>query len=171
MLKFKNIGKTKTVFYKNGKLKKNEIDWTLNTDNKNGLDLNINMNDDGNNMHYHQYLTNRELEELLKKPVIDKSLEDRLIDDFNPYDNNQYDNNPYDNNLFQSQSFQSSQPLMIMSNKNSKTIRPKIIKIKLCTRKKNHHKHRHHHNRTISNRNRNRSNKHKKRSYSNTTSM
>ena len=162
MLKFKNIGKTKTVFYKNGKLKKNEIDWTLNTDNKNGLDLNINMNDDGNNMHYHQYLTNRELEELLKKPVIDKSLEDRLIDDFNPYDNN----------LIQSPSFQ-SQPLMIVSNKKSKTIRPKIIKIKLCSRKKNHHKHRHHHNRSISNSNSNsnRSKKHKKRSYSNTTSM
>lgn len=170
MFKLKNIGKTKTVFYKDGKLKKNEIDWTLNTDNKNGLDLNINMNDDGNNMHYHQYLTTRELEELLKKPVVNKNLEDRLIDDFNPYDNNQYDNN-----LIQSPSFQSSQPLMIVSNKKSKTIRPKIYHIKLCSRKKNHHKHRHHHNRTISNSNRNsnrnRSKKHKKRSYSNTTSM
>jgi hypothetical protein len=162
MFKLKNIGKTKTVLYKNGKLKKNEIDWTLNTDNKNGLDLNINMNDDGNNIHYHQYLTSKELEELLTKPVINKSLEERLMEDFKPYDNNIM-SQTYLNN----QSPTIPQQIMIIPTKtskknrsvrkNSRKIRPKIIKIKIYTRKNKHHKHNSHNK---SNRNRNRSKKH-----------
>ena len=145
MFKLKNIGKTKTLLYRNGKLKKNEIEWTLNSDNKNGMDLNINMNDDGNNMHYHQNLTNRELEELLKNPVVNKSLEERLIEDFKPYDND-----------IMREMYNQPQPhlqpqLIIMPTKKSKKFRsfrnfskkirhrPKLIQIKIYSRKRNNH--------------------------------
>jgi hypothetical protein len=145
MFKLKNIGKTKTLLYRNGKLKKNEIEWTLNSDNKNGMDLNINMNDDGNNMHYHQNLTNRELEELLKNPVVNKSLEERLMEDFKPYDNDIMPDTRYLN--YHSPHLQPH--LIIMPTKKSKKIRPfrkfskkirhrpKLIQIKIYSRKRN----------------------------------
>ena len=90
--KIKNIGKTKTLIYNGIKPpKKNDIEWSIDYDNKNGVDLNVNMNNDGDKSHYHQYLTNSELEELLKIPVVDKSIHERLLEDFNPYNNNNVD--------------------------------------------------------------------------------
>jgi hypothetical protein len=88
MYKIKNIGKTKTFIY-NGTTppKKNDIEWSIDYDNNNGVDLNVNMNNNGDKSHYHQYLTNSELEELLKMPVVDKSIHQRLLEDFNPYNN------------------------------------------------------------------------------------
>jgi hypothetical protein len=96
--KIKNIGKTKTLIYNGIKQpKKNDIEWSIDYDNKNGVDLNVNMNNDGDKSHYHQYLTNSELEELLKIPVVDKSIHQRLLEDFNPYnETNAYSRN---NNL------------------------------------------------------------------------
>jgi len=42
--KIKNIGKTKTLIYNGTKSpKKNDIEWSINYDNKNGVDLNVNM--------------------------------------------------------------------------------------------------------------------------------
>lgn len=87
--KIKNIGKTKTFIYNGIKPpKKNDIEWSIDYDNKHGVDLNVNMNNNGDKSHYHQYLTNSELEELLKIPVVDKSIHERLLEDFNPYNNN-----------------------------------------------------------------------------------
>ena len=42
--------------------------WSIDYDNKNGVDLNVNMNSNGDKSHYHQYLTNSELEELCFGP-------------------------------------------------------------------------------------------------------
>lgn len=95
--KIKNIGKTKTFIYNGIKPpKKNDIEWSIDYDNKNGVDLNVNMNNNGDKSHYHQNLTNSELEELLKMQVVNKSIHQRLLEDFNPYDN--INNSNYDTN-------------------------------------------------------------------------
>jgi hypothetical protein len=141
MFKLKNIGKTKTVLYKDGKIKNNVIDWSLNSDDKNGMDLNISMDDDGNKLRYHHHLSNEELEELLTKPVINKSLDQRLIEDFKPYDNII----SRENHVSQ---FPTEPQIIIIPNKISKKnrplrkttrkIRPRVIKIKMRS-KKHHH--------------------------------
>lgn len=101
MYKIKNIGKTKTFVYNgmNGRVKKNDIEWSIDYDNKNGIDLNVNMDNSGDKSHYHQYLTNSELEELLKMPVVNKSIHQRLLEDFNPYSKTNYNTNYNNNNL------------------------------------------------------------------------
>jgi len=96
----KNIGETKTFIY-NGldkKPMKNDIKWSVNYDNDKGVDLNLNMNNNGDKSHYHQFLTNLELEELLKIPVVDKSIHQRLLEDFNPYNNTNKTNNTNNTN-------------------------------------------------------------------------
>ena len=153
MYKIKNIGKTKTILYngKNGSSKKNDIEWTVNYDNKNGADINIDMDNNGDRSHYRQYLTNSELEQLLKMPIVNKPIEQRLLEDFNPYQHENIDNyqpyQPY-------QPYQSYQPPEIneypylmnnsyaMSNPSSKKMKPKVIKIRIYTKKhrKSHRK-------------------------------
>jgi len=173
--KIKNIGKTKTLVYNGTKSpKKNDIEWSIDYDNKHGVDLNVNMDNNGDKSHYHQYLTNSELEELLKIPIVDKSIHARLLEDFNPYNNNINNNNnldlitypriktqtytypytyPYsypDNNLMNNNqlpiNFQKSSEL-------TKKSRPKMIKIKIYTKKYKKHK-----SHSSKNRSKNRSN-------------
>jgi hypothetical protein len=163
--KIKNIGKTKTFIYNgmNNRVKKNDIEWSIDYDNKNGVDLNVNMNSNGDKSHYHQYLTNSELEELLKMPVVNKSIHQRLLEDFNPYNdrsNTNYNNSnldlityphkdihPYtmDNDLMN----YNQVPIFFQRpSELTKKSRPKVIKIKIYTKK--HKKH--------SNKNRSKSN-------------
>jgi hypothetical protein len=162
----KNIGETKTFIY-NGvdkKPMKNDIKWTVNYDNDKGVDLNLNMNNNGDKSHYHQFLTNLELEELLKIPVVDKSLHQRLLEDFNPYnstnmelltypvENSQQMQYPYmmrndfiNNDLYsqlplilQGQQQQQQQPQpqpQLQLQQESLKNKPNIIKIKIYTRK------------------------------------
>lgn len=156
MFKLKNIGKTKTILYKDGKIKNNVIDWSLNSDNENGMDLNIKMDDDGNKINYHQHLSNAELEDLLKNPVVNKSLEERLMEDFKPYDNNE---STLQKPEYFSPQYFSPQPyledqtqpqiIIIPTNKTSRKSRP----LRKTTRKIRHRvvkmqskKHKHHHN-------------------------
>jgi hypothetical protein len=161
MYKIKNIGKTKTIVYNgmNDRVKKNDIEWSVDYDNKNGVDLNINMDNNGDKSHYHQYLTNSELEELLKMPIVNKSIHQRLLEDFNPYNNTNYKTNyntnynnsnldlityphkdihPYtmDNDLMN----YNHVPIFFQrSSELTKKSRPKVIKIKIHTKK--HKKH------------------------------
>lgn len=157
--KIKNIGKTKTFVYNgmNNKVKKNDIEWSLDYDNKNGVDLNVNMDNNGDKSHYHQYLTNSELEELLKMPVVNKSIHQRLLEDFNPYNNNTNYSTDYSNknlDLITYPHQKSEYPYTIhndLMNYNqvpmffqrpselTKKSRPKVIKIKIYTKK--HKKH------------------------------
>lgn len=166
--KIKNIGKTKTFIYNGTKPpKKNDVEWSIDYDNKDGVDLNVNMNNNGDKSHYHQYLTNSELEELLKIPVVDKSIHERLLEDFNPYNNNNVDlityprkntqpyepyepYEPYDqitqypyqypykmhNDLM---NFNQVPPFFQRHSELTKKSRPKVIKIKIYTKK--HKKH------------------------------
>ena len=168
--KIKNIGKTKTLIYNGTKSpKKNDIEWSIDYDNKHGVDLNVNMDNNGDKSHYHQYLTNSELEELLKIPVVDKSIHQRLIEDFDPYTatnfnnlNNNLNNNPNNNNLdlitYPSRNIQpykidndlmnyNQLPIIFQrSSELTKKSRPKIIKIKIYTKKhKKHKNHKNHH--------------------------
>ena len=159
MYKIKNIGKTKTFIY-NGKNspKKNDVEWSIDYDKNNGVDLNVNMNNNGDKSHYHQYLTNSELEELLKMPVVDKSIHQRLLEDFNPYSNNNNTNtntntntNFNNNNLDlityprqNSQLYNEPYPQLPVFFQNpselNPTLRPKVIKIKIYTKKHKKHK-------------------------------
>ena len=184
--KIKNIGKTKTLIYNGTKSpKKNDIEWTIDYDNKHGVDLNVNMDNNGDKSHYHQYLTNSELEELLKIPVVDKSIHQRLLEDFDPYTN--ANNNldlityprtkpqpPYDqitqysypdphkmhNDLMQQYN---QVPIIFQrSSELTKKSRPKIIKIKIYTKK--YKKHKNHSSKNRSKINRRSSNQTKSRS-------
>jgi hypothetical protein len=172
MYKIKNIGKTKTFVYNglNKPQKKNDIEWSIDYDNKNGVDLNINMDNNGDKSHYHQYLTNSELEELLKMSVVDKSIHQRLLEDFNPY-NNSNDTNNMNNNLdlityphrdiqqykqpytMQNDLMNYNQiPMHLLLDRPSELMsksreKPKIIKIKIYTKK--HKKHKNHSNSRI----------------------
>jgi len=159
MYKIKNIGKTKTFVYNgmNNRVKKNDIEWSIDYDNKNGVDLNVNMDNNGDKSHYHQYLTNSELEELLKMPVVNKSIHQRLLEDFNPYSNSNtnYSNKNLDlityphqkseypytmhNDLINSDLYNNQLPLILQqqqqaSRQSLKKI-PKIIRIKIYTKK------------------------------------
>jgi hypothetical protein len=166
--KIKNIGKTKTFIYNGIKPpKKNDVEWSIDYDNKHGVDLNVNMNNNGDKSHYHQYLTNSELEELLKIPVVDKSIHERLLEDFNPYNKNNVDlityprkniqpygeitqypyQYPYpypdkmDNNLMHNDimNFNQVPAFFQRPSELTKKSRPKVIKIKIYTKK--HKKH------------------------------
>ena len=173
MYKIKNIGKTKTFVYNGIKPpKKNDIEWSIDYDNKNGVDLNVNMNSNGDKSHYHQYLTNSELEELLKMPVVNKSIHQRLLEDFNPYNNNNTNTNYNNKNLDlityprqEMQQYHKQQthypytmhndlinsdlynqfPLILQEQqqgtRQTSRQRPKIIKIKIYTKKHKHKKH------------------------------
>jgi hypothetical protein len=165
--KIKNIGKTKTLIYNGTKSpKKNDIEWSIDYDNKHGVDLNVNMDNNGDKSHYHQYLTNSELEELLKIPVVDKSIHQRLIEDFDPYPNNNLDlityphtkpQSPYgeitqysypESHKMHNDLMQYNQvPIVFQrSSELTKKSRPKIIKIKIYTKKhKKHKNHKNHH--------------------------
>lgn len=199
MYKIKNIGKTKTFIYNGTKQpKKNDIEWSINYDNKNGADLNVNMNNNGDKSHYHQYLTNSELEELLKMRVVNKSIHERLLEDFNPYNsntttnanfnNNNLDlvtyprqnsplyNDPYQdpyshkpkNDLMHNDVMSYNQVPVFFQRPSELTpkSRPKVIKIKIYTKKHKHHKHHKHH----SNKNRSKSNRRSRSSNHQTTS-
>jgi len=177
MYKIKNIGKTKTFIYNgmNDRVKKNDIEWSMDYDNKNGVDLNVNMDNNGDKSHYHQYLTNSELEELLKMPVVNKSIHQRLLEDFNPYSNtnhrtkNHRTKNHNNNNLdlitypdnqiaqypytMHNDLMNYNQlPLILQSQTDSSNQKPKVIKIKIYTKKhrkhKNHKKHSNRHNKS-----------------------
>lgn len=171
--KIKNIGKTKTFIYNGTKPpKKNDIEWSIDYDNKNGVDLNVNMDNNGDKSHYHQYLTNSELEELLKIPVVDKSIHERLLEDFNPYNENnnnldlitypRQNTRPYDkqitqypypephpytdphimrNDIMHNDLMNFNQAPMFFQRPSelTKKSRPKVIKIKIFTKK--HKKH------------------------------
>jgi len=170
--KIKNIGKTKTLIYNGTKSpKKNDIEWSINYDNKNGVDLNVNMDNNGDKSHYHQYLTNSELEELLKIPVVDKSIHQRLLEDFDPYTSTNFNNNnnsknidlityprtkpqyshsyPYpdkmQNDIMHNDLMNFNQVPIFFQRPSelTKKSRPKIIKIKIYTKK--HKKHKTHH--------------------------
>ena len=178
MYKIKNIGKTKTFIYNGTKQpKKNDIEWSINYDNKNGADLNINMNNNGDKSHYHQYLTNSELEELLKMRVVNKSIHQRLLEDFNPYNNTNFRNNNLDLITYPRQNKQTYEaygpyePHNDLMNFNQVPVffqrpseltpksRPKVIKIKIYTKKhKNHKHHKKHSNKNHSKSNRRSSN-------------
>jgi hypothetical protein len=163
--KIKNIGKTKTLIYNGTKSpKKNDIEWSIDYDNKHGVDLNVNMDNNGDKSHYHQYLNNSELEELLKIPVVDKSIHQRLLEDFDPYTttkNNNLNNNNLDLITYPSRNIQpykidndlmnyNQLPIPIIFQRSSeltKKSRPKVIKIKIYTKKhKKHKKHKNHKN-------------------------
>jgi len=152
MYKIKNIGKTKTVLYngKNGTSKKNDIEWTLNYDNKNGADININMDNNGDRSHYHQYLTNSELEQLLKMPIVNKPIEQRLLEDFNPYQRDSIVNyQPYQPQPPEINEY----PYLMnnsyrMSNSSSKKMKPKVIKIRIYTKKHSRSHRNSHHNKS-----------------------
>jgi hypothetical protein len=157
MYKIKNIGKTKTFVYNgmNNRVKKNDIEWSIDYDNKNGVDLNVNMDNNGDKSHYHQYLTNSELEELLKMPVVNKSIHQRLLEDFNPYSNTNYSNKNLDlityphqkseypytmhNDLINSDLYNNQLPLILQqqqqASRQSLKKTPKIIRIKIYTKK------------------------------------
>lgn len=156
--KIKNIGKTKTYVYNGTKPpKKNDIEWSIDYDNKHGVDLNVNMNNDGDKSHYHQYLTNSEVEKLLKMPVVNKSIHQRLLEDFNPYNNNEttnFNNNldlityprqnaqPYDQITQYSSYPHNMQDDLIrtpMFFQRPSESRPKVIKIKIFTKKQKKH--------------------------------
>jgi hypothetical protein len=170
MYKIKNIGKTKTFIYNGTKQpKKNDIEWSIDYDKYNGLDLNVNMNDNGDKSHYHQYLTNSELEELLKMPVVDKSIHQRLLEDFNPYNktNSKFSNNNLDLITYPRQNrqpYEPYEPHNDLMNFNQVPVffqrpseltprsRPKVIKIKIYTKKHKKHKKHSNKNRSKSNR-------------------
>ena len=200
--KIKNIGKTKTLIYNGTKSpKKNDIEWSIDYDNKNGVDLNVNMDNNGDKSHYHQYLTNSELEELLKIPVVDKSIHQRLLEDFDPYTTTNFNNNNFNNNnnnldlityprtepqspygqitqysypypysdKMQNDIMQYNQlPIIFQrSSELTKKSRPKVIKIKIYTKKhKNHKNHKTYH----SSKNRSRSSSSRSHSRSSRTS-
>ena len=157
--KIKNIGKTITYVYNGTKPpKKNDIEWSIDYDNKHGVDLNVNNNNDGDKSHYHQYLTNSEVEELLKMPVVDKSIHQRLLEDFNPYNNNDttnFNNNldlityprqntqqPYDP-ITQYSSYPDNMQTPIFFQTPSESS-PKVIKIKIYTKKHKKHSNKNH---------------------------
>ena len=153
--KIKNIGKTKTFVYNgmNNRVKKNDIEWSVDYDNKHGVDLNVNMDNNGDKSHYHQYLTNSELEELLKIPVVDKSIHQRLLEDFDPYTNNnnnldlityprQNTQQPYDP-ITQYSSYPDNMQTPIFFQTPSES-RPKVIKIKIYTKKHKKHSNKNH---------------------------
>uniref|UniRef100_A0A6C0E4Z8 Uncharacterized protein n=1 Tax=viral metagenome TaxID=1070528 RepID=A0A6C0E4Z8_9ZZZZ len=157
----KNIGKTKTLIYNGQKPpKRNELEWSIDYDNKHGVDLNVNMNNNGDKSHYHQYLTNSEIEELLKIPLVNKPIHERLLNDFNPYNNTipDFNNNnhldlityPREN----TQKYDSYDPYNMQNNNNNDLMnynklptfvqtpsesRPKVIKIKIFTKKQKKH--------------------------------
>jgi len=190
--KIKNIGKTKTLIYNGTKSpKKNDIEWSIDYDNKNGVDLNVNMDNNGDKSHYHQYLTNSELEELLKIPVVDKSIHQRLLEDFDPYTTTNFNNNSNSNNLdlityprtepqysypypysdkMQNDIMQYNQlPIIFQrSSELTKKSRPKVIKIKIYTKKHKKHNSRSR-SRSSSSRSRSRSSSSRSRSRSSRT--
>ena len=164
MYKIKNIGKTKTFIYNGTKQpKKNDIEWSIDYDKYNGVDLNVNMNNNGDKSHYHQYLTNSELEELLKMPVVDKSIHQRLLEDFNPYNNSNTNDTFSNNNLDlityprrNREPYEPYEPRNDLMNFNQVPVffqrpseftpksRPKVIKIKIYTKKHKKHSNKNH---------------------------
>ena len=83
-MKIQNTGFTKTLFQKDGHYSNNEMKWESNYDGK-IADIDIDINDNGNNKHVSMKLDNKDLAHLLGIQPVNIPLEERLMNDFFPY--------------------------------------------------------------------------------------